>query len=247
MKSMRNIFFAALLALAGAGNASPFAPFEEGNVLFREGKFEAAEAAYSRSLAQDGDAATTRLNLGRVREALADPAGAMLEWERALRLLPSYEPAREALSTARATLGSRVDPPRWWNRLQPDFALGRERWVIALGIWLAAISGLLWALKPSRFGALSCALVGCLLAALGAGWWFNALAEAQTALVIERAASLRAAPADPARLLDTLPAGSRVRVLDSSGGWNRVLAPGAQMGWLPQKSIERISSAPPVH
>ena len=50
------------------------------------------------------------------------------------------------------------------------------------------------------------------------------------------------APADPARLLDTLPAGSRVRVLDASGGWNRVLAPGAQMGWLPQKSLERISS-----
>jgi tetratricopeptide (TPR) repeat protein len=244
MKRMRNIFFAALLALAAAGNASPF---EEGNVLFREGKFEAAEAAYNRSLAQDGDAAATRLNLGRVREALADPAGAMLEWERALRLLPGYEPAREALATARATLGSRVDPPRWWNRLQPHLALGRERWVIALGIWLAAIPGLLWALKPSRFGALSCALAGCLLTALGAGWWFNALAEAETALVIERAASLRAAPADPARLLDTLPAGSRVRVLDSSGGWNRVLAPGAQMGWLPQKSIERISSAPPVN
>ena len=54
MKRMWNIFFAALLALAAPGNASPF---EEGNALFREGKFEAAEAAYNRSLAQDGDAA----------------------------------------------------------------------------------------------------------------------------------------------------------------------------------------------
>jgi tetratricopeptide (TPR) repeat protein len=244
MKRMWNIFFAVFLALAAAGKASPF---EEGNALFREGKFEAAEAAYNRSLAQDGDGAATRLNLGRVREALADPAGAMLEWERALRLLPGYDPAREALATARATLGSRVDPPQWWNRLEPDFVLGRERWMIALGIWLAAIPAVLWALNPRRLGALSCALAGCLIAALGFGWRLNAQAEAETALVIERAASLRAAPADPARLLDTLPAGSRVRVLDASGGWNRVLAPGAQMGWLPQKSIERISSAPPVH
>ena len=239
MKRALNLFFAVFLVLSSTGRTTPF---EDGNALFREGKFDAAEAAYNRSLAQDGDAAPTRFNLGRVREALADPAGAMLEWERALRLLPGYEPAREALAAGRVTLGSKVDPPRWWNRLQPVQSLGRERWVVAFGIWLAAVPGLLWAFNRRRLGALIGALAGCALTALGAGWWLNALAEAETALVIERAGSLRAAPADPARLLDTLPAGSRVRVLDASGGWNRVLAPGAQMGWLPQKSIERISS-----
>jgi len=243
MKRALNLFLTAFLALAAVGRATSF---EDGNALFREGKFDAAEASYNRSLAQDGDAAPTRFNLGRVREALADPAGAMLEWERALRLLPSYEPAREALAAARATLGAKVDPPRWWNRLQPVQVLGRERWVVAFGIWMAVIPALLWALNRGRIGALACALAGCAITGLGAGWWLNALAEAETALVIERAASLRAAPADPARLLDTLPAGSRVRVLDASGGWHRVLAPGAQMGWLPQKSIERISSAAPV-
>jgi tetratricopeptide (TPR) repeat protein len=216
--------------------------FEEGNSLFREGKFQEAEVAYNRSLAGEGDTAPTRFNLGRVREALADPAGAMLEWERALRLFPGYAPAREALATARAAVGSKVDPPQWWNRLQPGAALGRERWVVAFGGWLVLVPGLMWVLKRERIGALCGALAGCALTALGAAWWLNAQAEAETALVTERAAALRAAPADPARLIDTLPAGSRVRVLDSSGGWNRVLAPGAQMGWLPQKSIERISS-----
>jgi tetratricopeptide (TPR) repeat protein len=232
------------LALAPFAGATPF---EEGNALFREGKFQEAEVAYNRSLVQEGDTAPTRFNLGRVREALADPAGAMLEWERALRLLPGYPPAGEALATARAAVGSKVDPPRWWNRLQPVFAIGRERWVVAFGIWLAVIPGVLWALNRRRFGALAVAVAGGALTALGAAWWLNALAEAETALVTERAASLRAAPADPARLLDTLPAGSRVRVLDASGGWNRVLAPEGQTGWLPQKSIERISSGPTEH
>jgi tetratricopeptide (TPR) repeat protein len=244
MKRASEVLFAVFLSLASVGGATPF---EDGNALYREGKFAEAETSYNRSLAQDGDAAATRFNLGRVREALADTPGAMLEWERALRLLPGYAPAREALDAARATLGSKVDPPRWWNRLQPAQLLGRERWVIALGIWLAVIPGLIWAFNRSRIGALSGALLGCVLTALGGGWWLNAQAEAETALVTERAASLRAAPADPARLLDTLPAGSRVRVLDASGGWNRVRAPGALMGWLPQKSIERISSAAAVH
>jgi tetratricopeptide (TPR) repeat protein len=244
MKRAVKFFFVVFLAVASVGWATT--PFEDGNALFREGKFAEAEVAYSRSLAQDGDAAATRFNLGKVREALADPAGAMLEWERALRLLPGYTPAREALNAARATLGSKLDTPRWWNRVQPEPLLGRERWVVAFGIWLAVIPGLIWALNRRRMGALICALAGCALTALGGGWWFNAQREAETALVTERAASLRAAPADPARLLDTLPAGSRVRVLDASGGWNRVCAPGAQMGWLPQKSIERISSEPAV-
>lgn len=242
MRTAWRFFFAAFLVLSAVGTASPF---DEGNALFKEGKFTEAEAAYNRSLAQDGDSAPTRLNLGRVREALADPAGAMLEWERALRLLPGYPPAREALAAARATLGSKADPPRWWNRLQPPFTLGKERWVIAFGSWLAVLPGVLWLLNRRRHTALSISLAGCVLVAAGIGWRFHALAEADTALVTERAASLRVAPADPARLLDTLPAGSRVRVVDSSGGWNRVLAPGGQTGWLPQKSIERISSAAP--
>jgi tetratricopeptide (TPR) repeat protein len=243
MKRVMNFFFVALFALASVGLATPF---EDGNLLFREGKFNEAEAAYNRSLAQDGDAAPTRFNLGKVREALADPAGAMLEWERALQLLPVYEPAREALAVARATLGSKVDPPRWWNRLQPRLALGRERWVIALGIWLALLPGVFWLLNRRGLAAFLCALAGCAVTALGAGWWLNAQTEAETALVIERSASLRVAPADPARLLDTLPAGSRVRVLDASGGWNRVEAPGSQTGWIPQKSIERITSDAPA-
>ena len=244
---MRRGFYIALGLLFVGLSAVGATSFEEGNALFREGKFPEAEAAYNRSLAQEGDTAPTRFNLGRVREALADPAGAMLEWERALRLLPGYAPAREALATARAAVGSKVDPPRWWNRLQPDFVRGRERWVVAFGVWLAVIPGLFWALNRRRFGALVVALTGCALTALGAGWWLHAVAESEIALVTERAASLRAAPADPARLLDTLPAGSRVRVLDSSGGWNRVLAPEGQMGWIPQKSIERISSASSDH
>lgn len=242
MKKLRNIVIALLWALAVGAVASPF---EEGNTLFREGKFAEAEAAYNRSLAQEGDAAATRLNLGRVREALADPAGAMLEWERATRLSPGYAPARDALATARATLGSRVDLPSWWNRLQPGLTFGRERWVIAFGSWLALSCGLWWLLNRRLVAVLVFALAGSFIAALGLGWRWNALAEADAALVTERSASLRAAPAEPARLLDTLPAGSRVRVLDASGGWNRVLAPGGQTGWIPQKSIERISSGPP--
>lgn len=239
------VAFACALTLWGAGLSAGWAasPFEEGNALFKEGKFQEAEAAYNRSLAQEGDSCATRFNLGRVREALSDPAGAMIEWERALRLSPGDAAAAEALAGARATLGSKVDAPLWWHRVEPAFALGRERWIFATGLWLVGLAVVLWGFRRRAAAALVCGVSGMVLAFLGEVWSRHAAAEADAALVMERAASLRAAPADPARLLDSLPAGSRVRVLDASGGWNRVIAAGGEEGWLPSKSIERISAA----
>lgn len=237
-----------MAVVAGQGTLRAQSPFAEGNVLFQEGKFAEAESAYNRSLAQDGDSAATRLNLGRVREALGDSPGAILEWERALRLNPEYAVAREALETARATLGSKVDALPWSVRVRPSWVAGRERWVLAGGIWLAlacfSVRVLAHILKrrPASNAPLLGAAFGLLLGLLGWTWSRYADAERMAALVIERAASLRAAPADPARLLDTLPGGSRVRILDASGGWNRVQAPGGETGWIPAKSIERIQS-----
>ena len=215
-------------------------PFEEGNAFFEERKFAEAEAAYNRSLAQDGDSAATRFNLGRVREALGDSPGAMLEWERALRLRPGYEAAREALESARSTLGSKVDPLPWTLQIRPAWAIGRERWFLAGGAWLAVVCLLVCFVRRSRHLLFSGAVVGFLCAALGWLWVRFAEAERAAALVIERTGSLRAAPADPARLLDSLPGGSRLRILDASGGWNRVVAPGGETGWILSKSIERI-------
>jgi SH3-like domain-containing protein len=51
------------------------------------------------------------------------------------------------------------------------------------------------------------------------------------------------APADPARSLGDLAAGSRVRILGESAGWNRCALPDGGEGWIISKGIERI--APP--
>jgi tetratricopeptide (TPR) repeat protein len=228
-------------ALFSAGLSLQATPFEEGNALFKDGKFQEAEAAYNRSLAQEGDSPATRYNLGKVQEALADPARAMLEWERALRLSPDHVAARKALKAARETMGSKVPEDAWWNLLQPSFSLHREPWIAAAGAWLLA-SGLILALATKKrplAGAL--VLAGASLGLLGAAWIAHSSAEADAALVLERAVVFRAAPANPARALDSLPAGSRLRLLDSSGGWLRAQAADRQIGWIPSASVERIS------
>jgi tetratricopeptide (TPR) repeat protein len=226
-----------------AGAALAASPFEEGNRLFTEGKFAEAEVAYNRQLAAEGNSVAVRFNLGRVREALGDPGGAMLEWERALRLDAQHAPSLEALSKARTALGVRAPATRWWLLPRPEWSRGWEGWVLALGGWLSLLALGLAVFAHSRAGAAFLLGSGLCLSVAGGGWIRHDALEADMALVRARSVTVRGAPADPARSLGDLPAGSRVRILDHSAGWDRCALPEGGEGWIPEKALERI--APP--
>ena len=216
--------------------------FEKGNALFKEGKFDEAEKAYELALTQ-GDTASIRFNLARTLEALGDPAGAMLEWERALRIDPDHGASLQALDDARRATGAVVPPKRWGSGLRSAKTMGLELWVFAGGVWLCVCAWWLGALKrrPKLLAALA-ATSGFFIATLGAAWKYDAMLEADAALVRERRVTVRGAPADPARSLGELPAGSRVRILNESAGWVQCSIPELGNGWLPVKSVERISN-----
>ena len=215
--------------------------FEKGNVLFKEGKFDEAEKAYELALTL-GDTASIRFNLARTREARGDPAGAMLEWERALRIDPDHGASLQALDDARHATGAVVPPKRWWSALRSAKTIGLELWVFAGGVWLSVCAWWLGAVKRRPKLAALTATCGFCIATLGATWKYDATLEADTALVRERSVTVRGAPADPARSLGELPAGSRVRILNESAGWVQCSIPGLGSGWLPAKSVERISN-----
>jgi tetratricopeptide (TPR) repeat protein len=217
--------------------------FEKGNALFKEGKFEEAEKAYELALTQ-GNTASIRFNLARTREALGDPAGAMLEWERALRIDPAHGASIQALDDARRATGAVTPHKRWWSALRSARTRGLELWVFAGGVWLCVCAWWLGALKRHPKLATLAATCGFCVASLGAAWKYDAMLEADAALVRERSVTVRGAPADPARSLGELPAGSRVQILNASAGWVQCSIPGLGTGWLPAKSVERISNIP---
>lgn len=216
-------------------------PFEEATALFKDGKYSEAEAAFERALVEK-DTAAIRFNLGRVREALGDPAGAMLEWERAQRLEPGHQPAQEALRQLRKATGTFHAGDFWLDRFHYPFVVNREIWVAAFGLWLAIFG--VWAMataKLPRIG-LGFLLLGLFLGAVGTYWKYQADIDWDLALTRERSVTVRAAPADPARSLGELPAGTPLRILGQSAGWNRCAIPGIGTGWVPSKSVERVSS-----
>jgi hypothetical protein len=217
--------------------------FEVGNRLFKEGKFEEAERSYNRELAASGDSAALRHNLGKAREALGDPGGAILEWERAVRLESGHRLSLEAAGAVRRSLGVVGARQSWWG-VTPALVRGRELWVVALGGWGLVAAGLGAGLAGWRGRAwiVGAASVGVIAAGL-----FFAKASAwalEEAVIRERVISARKAPADPAPSLGEFPAGTVVRILGSSAGWSRCRLPDGSVGWLPSRAVERISSGP---
>jgi tetratricopeptide (TPR) repeat protein len=240
----RQALLLSLLVALASSMVSAVGPFEEANALFKEGKYAEAEAAYEKALVEE-DTAAIRFNLGRVREALGDPAGAMLEWERARRLVPGHGPSRDALRQLHKTTGTAYSGDFWLDRLRYPAVVRREIWVVALGVWLLALG--LWAIllqKLPRSGPLL-GVLGLFLSAAGMYWKHQADIDPELALIRERGITVRAAPADPARSLGDLPAGTPVRILGQSAGWNRCAIPGIGIGWIPAKSMERITSVGP--
>lgn len=242
--ALPGVVAAVLCGLAGMLPLTAFAatPFEEANTFFKEGKYAEAEAAYERALVEK-DTAAIRFNLGRVREALGDPAGAMLEWERAQRREPGHAPSREALRHLRQATRTFNAGDFWLDRFRYPLVVNREMWVAAVGVWLAAFG--IWALVTARLprSGYGCAVVGLLLGMVGAYWKHAADMDSELALTRDRSVTVRAAPADPARSLGELPAGTPIHILGQSAGWNRCSIPGIGTGWIPAKSLERVSSS----
>lgn len=218
-------------------------PFAEGNRFFREGKFNEAEKAYEREMALRGDSAAVRHNLGRVREALGDPGGAMLEWERALRIDAIHRPSLEALELARRSVGGSGPRQSWWW-VTPSFLRGREAWLIAVGIWGAVGAGLGawffgWRAAALGLGILSLGMAGCGFFCWKASGWAQ-----EEAVIRERVVTARKAPADPAPSLGDYPAGTIVRVVGTSASWTHCRLPEGSFGWIPSSAVEKISSGP---
>lgn len=244
-------FFTALLmmvfGLLGSAHAldSGQSAFEKGNTLFKEGKFAEAEQAYELALTH-GDTAPVRFNIARARDSLGDSAGAMLEWERALRVDPGHKESIKALEDARRATGAITRPRHWWNALRSAKTLGMELWFFAAGLWACVGAWGVAALGRRPKLAVLIAVCGFCMAALGGAWKYDDVLEADAALVRERSVTVRGAPADPARSLGELPVGSRLRILGESAGWFRCSIPGIGTGWLPSKAVERISSGVPL-
>ncbi len=249
------ILLALSLSASWSAGAQPSADslWNAGAAAYSEGQWETAAEAWGAIEAQGLESPELYYNIGNAFFKASDYAHAILYYERALKLDPSYSDARFNLEFAQGSVQDRIESV-------PEFFL--KTWVRKLGylfssdVWtvlffvllaLALAGGLLFLLgsgSASRRAGFFAGLAALLLSFCCLGFAASQKASynrADSAVVTVPVSSVKSSPgAEAAKDLFILHEGTRVRILDEVGGWwNIELADGRQ-GWIQSSDLELI-------
>lgn len=182
-----------------------------------------------------------------------DYAHAILYYERALRLDPSYSDARHNLELANSLVQDRIESVpefflRGWMR-SLGWKLPSDAWAVlclvllagALALALFFLLGRSSAVRKTGFFA-GIALLLLSIAALGfASWQRSEYRNADESIVISPVVSVKSAPgAVDGKDLFILHEGTKVRVKDSVSGWVNIELSDGRQGWLREDNLQKV-------
>lgn len=248
---MREKLYALLILLAvcggaplGAQPADEASVFEQGNRAYAEGEYGKAQDLYEQLVKGGSVNPAVYLNLGHAEFRLGRDVPAAINYRRALMLDPANSAARSSLEHVMTKLGV------------PAPGLGAPEIVgqyVSFDLLALVGSLLFWAgillVVYAVFGAKrrpGLVAVGIITAILGStavavSWAGDSrVALAQTSLVTGDAVEALSSPADNAKKLTDLPAGTPVRVIAARDDWSLVRLPIGVDGWVRSAALERV-------
>jgi len=237
-------------AAADAPPVSPQTTFFHANALYKDGQYVAAAGEYEQLLRSGLQSGNLYFNLGNAYFKSGEKGKAILNYERARRLLPSDPDLEANLAYARSLTGAEACTPALWERLAfpiaRRMATGRLVWLTSAlytVLLLALATYRLWIQRPRWLVYTATALAAAVVVAstsltkqvLADDWQRQAVvvaAEGETAVRFE--------PAGNGTVHFTLKEGSLVHVLDMRQGWLQIARCDGRRGWLPKEAIEEL-------
>ena len=192
-------------------------------------------------------------NLGDALFKQDDLAHAILNYERALKLDPSYADARHNLAFAQTQLQDKIEAVPdfflevWGRKL--CWLLPSDTWALLFLLFLAAtlscvllfLLGRSVSARRSGFIAGIVALVLSLLCVVFAFWQRADYRKADSAIVTRAVTTVQSSPGrDSAKDLFVLHEGTKVKLLDTVGSWRNIELADGRQGWLPEEDLEVI-------
>ena len=223
------------------------------NNAYVEGRWEDAVKGYEDIAALGLESAPLYCNTADAFFKQGNIPKAILNYERALRLDPSYEDARYNLELAGSMIQDRIDPvPEFilkaWAR-DVCWLMDSDAWamtfIVLLALTLAMV--LLFLLAPTVAGRRTGFFTAIALVLLAAGtlgfsmWQKNDYMRTDSAIVMRPVSSVKSSPsAESSQDLFVLHEGTKVRILDHVGSWSNIELADGRQGWIRTSEIETI-------
>lgn len=207
--------------------------FSEGHTAYAGRDYTVARDAFARAAAVAPRDAAVWVNLGTAAWAANDTATAVFGWQKALRLDPRDDTARQLLARVRSPQHSGA--ARVWP-VEPSVVAAA-----ALVLWLAGWGFAFWSARSGgRVRLAWMALVPALALGALAGYLESALRAPDLAVVMQPTPlrSLPALGADPG----AVPlAGEVARIRERRGVWIRVALDRGREGWIPAERAQSLA------
>lgn len=244
-----------LMMLGGATlhAEEPADPWAAGIAAYQEGRFEDALEQWNSILETGKESSLLHYNIGNAHWRLGDKAEAILGYERALALDPSFEDARDNLAYANARITDSFTPDSEFFLVtffrKCCYLLPSDTWAwLAAGfLALALVLLLLFFTSGKRgwkiggfFGGIL-AIVLFALTLYFAIWQHSDYSGKDYGIVTPPVISVKSSPSADSQDLFLLHEGTKVRYLGGSvEGWSEISVPDGRKGWIQSSDSEVI-------
>lgn len=246
-----------LLVLLGLATCATMAQQAEqtalnGDEMYRQGDYAGAIQSYNEAIAQGRTSANLYYNLGNAYYRIDDMPHAILNYERAIRLKPSMNDAKENLALAQSKTVDRIEqlPKLFVVRIYDNLCTHitppawRTIWLVLLALLTTAVTGIFVcrSLKMRRrcFGASIVALLLLLVTTVllvSSTRRFNGHAGA---IVMQQSLTVKSSPENQSADKLILHEGTHVHIDETWTDWCKITIADGTSGWCKADAIERI-------
>ena len=218
--------------------------FDQANAAYNSGNYESAVELYEKILATDLESVPVYYNMGNAYYKMREYPMAIYSYEKALKLDPSNEEVRTNLEIANLAIVDKIEPvpqsfvERWWRSLRAMCSGDRWAWWSVAAFALLLISVFLFlrsrrvGLRKLGFFAGMVFLVVFGFSVVFAAQLKHAASVQDQAIIMTPTVTVKSSPSEDGVDLFVLHEGTKVFVLESSNGWNKVRIANGSVGWL---------------
>jgi len=230
-------------AITATKDRVPTTP-ESAAALFAEQKFDEAADAFERLTALHPNDVAIRFNLARSLQEDGRLGLAILELERALRILPNHEPSAQLLERIRKEANAKAftntSTELLLRRLLPERKHTLNVLYASIALFGVAIGiASLTRRSTASIAPLALSLITASLAALDLHFKERV---GHLAILIERNVDLQSAPVPKGNVLTVISTGSQLLLRHEHAGWILARLPDGTEGWIPAKSVRTIGN-----